>query len=129
MPIEDADIPIIDNQTDFKIDNQIERVYLYRISSRTNTAFTVGLRFYKFPQKYEGLDTFISEDGAYYISAYRLGTTSGYWIMAPTIGQAGSASNRLNTTFSTSFFPYGSPIENTYSSVGGNVILSKITSN
>lgn len=126
MPIEDTDIPIIDNQTDFKIDNQVERVYLYRIISATNPNFKVGLRFYKFPQKWEGLDTFISEDGAYYISAYRITTNSGYWVMAPTIGQGGSAANRVNTTFSLSFFPYGTSIEATYSSGSGNVVIGKI---
>jgi hypothetical protein len=130
MPINNADIPIADNEPEVKIDNPVERIYLYRVAS---TSFPIiirsGLRFYKYKQKFNGLDTFISEDGAYYISAYRLSSgTSGYWIIAPTIGQGGSAGNRLNTTFNSSFFPRGTPVEGQYSSVAVTVSLVKITS-
>jgi hypothetical protein len=129
MPINNADIPIADNEPEVKIDNPVERIYLYRVAS---TSFPIiirsGLRFYKYKQKFNGLDTFISEDGAYYISAYGLSGTSGYWIIAPTIGQGGSAGNRLNTTFNSSFFPRGTPVEGQYSSIAVTISLAKITS-
>jgi hypothetical protein len=125
MPIIDADFPIIDQQVDLKIDTQVERIYLYRISSSTNSDFRNGLRFSQFRQKHEGLNTFISEDGAYYISAFRISGTGGYWIIAPTIGQASCAANRINSTFIGLFFPRGVPVEGTY---GSTVVISKITS-
>ena len=132
MPIEDADIPIIDNQTDFKIDNQIERIYVYRVTSAPSVTPDVrGLRFYKLPQKYLGLDTFISEDGNYYISAYSGGGSTGYWVISTKINVpiVELQPNRFISTFNGTFFPYGRPIDTSYSSIAGTLILSKITSN
>ena len=128
MPITDADLPITDQQADLKIDNQVERIYLYRISSSSlESVIRVGLRFYKYNRKWEGLDTFISEDGLFYISAFRISGSSGLWIIAPTIGQGGSAANRLAKTGApvTNF----GPIEGQYSSIAvSSATLSRITS-
>jgi hypothetical protein len=130
MPIEDTDIPIIDNKADFQIDNQIERIYVYRVTSAPNVTPDVrNLRFYKFNQKYLGLDTFISEDGNYYISAYSSGGSSGYWVIGTRIGDGTSGANRFNSTFNVTFLPYGSAIDTSYTSLAGTLILSKITSN
>ncbi|MEY4342825.1 MAG: hypothetical protein RL736_621 [Pseudomonadota bacterium] len=89
-----------------------------------------GLRFYKFNQKYLRLDTFISEDGNYYISAYSSGGTTGYWVIGTIIGDSSGGANRFSSTFNVTFLPYGSsPIDTSYSSLAGTLLLSKITSN
>jgi hypothetical protein len=43
MPIINADFPISDQQADLKIDNLVERVYLYNISSSVVSEY-VGLK-------------------------------------------------------------------------------------
>jgi hypothetical protein len=132
MPIEDTDVPIIDNKADFQIDNQIERIYVYRVTSAPSVTPDVrGLRFYKLPQKHLGLDTFISEDGNYYISAYSFSGTIGYWVIGTKIGgpDYGGQTNRFSSTTTSTFFPYGTPIDTSYSGGTGTLILSKITSN
>jgi len=129
MPINNADFPIADNNPAIKIDNPVERVYLYRVTSTSNAAvIRSGLRFYKYKQKFNGLDTFISEDGAYYISAFRISGPVGNWIIAPTIGQGGSSGTRLGGNVVGSFFPRGIPVEGSYSSIAVTISLAKITS-
>lgn len=129
MPINNSDFPITDQQADLKIDTQVERVYLYIV---TSTSFPLlvrsGLRFYKYKEKFNGLDTFISEDGAYYISAFRISGDLGSWIMAPTIGQGGTSGTRLSSTTSGTFFPRGLPVEGSYGSIAVTISLAKITS-
>jgi hypothetical protein len=128
MPIEDTDVPIIDNKADFQIDNQIERIYAYRVTSAPSVTPDVrNLRFYKLPQKYLRLDTFISEDGNYYISAYTSAGNSGYWLISTQIGVNNSGANSFSSTFTVNFLLNPTSIDTSYSSLAGTLILSKIT--
>ena len=123
MPINNADFPIADNKPERKIDNPVERVYLYRINSSSNGSFSTGLRFYKYKQKFEGKDTFISEDGASFIWARRIGGNAGWWTMSYNLGLTNASTVTKN--FNSNFFITNEPVEGTYNN---GVILSKITS-
>jgi asparagine N-glycosylation enzyme membrane subunit Stt3 len=123
MPINNADIPIADNEPEIKIDNPVERAYLYRIISSANpTIFPVGLKFYKYKQKFQRKDTFISEDGASFIWARRIGGNAGWWTMSYKLGLTNASTVTKN--FNSNFFITNEPVEGTYNN---GVILSKIT--
>jgi hypothetical protein len=127
MPINNADFPISDQQADLKIDNLVEHVYLYRAQSAFTNYNT--LRFYKYKQKFNGLDTFISENGIYYIWANRVSENTGQWIISIKIGTAfpGVPANGMYGNTDSNFFITKFPIEGNYSNVL-SVVLSKITS-
>lgn len=128
MPIEDTDIPIIDNQTDFKIDNQVERIYIYR-ARRTSvgglTPSVDNLRFYKAPEKYNNFDVFISENGVYYIWAFVAGTL-GYWVLSTRKGLTGLGIPNSGTD--PNFVNNLPSPEKTFSASGPvTIVISKIT--
>ena len=127
MPINNADFPIADNEPEIKIDNLVERVYLYRAESIL--PYYNGLRFYKYKQKFDGLDTFISENGIYYIWANRIGGNTGRWTISIKIGTTygGVFVNSMYGNSSTNFFTTKFPIEGNYSNTLA-VTLFKITS-
>jgi hypothetical protein len=127
MPIINADFPISDQQADLKIDNLVEHVYLYNISSSVITDY-VGLKFYKYKQKFNGLDTFISNNNIYYIWANRISGSLGQWVISKRIGDSsGGPSDKVSGTASGSFFTTRVPIEGSYSNLV-TIALAKITS-
>jgi hypothetical protein len=127
MPIIDADFPITDQQADLKIDNLVEHVYLYNISSSVVSEY-VGLKFYKYKQKFNGLDTFISNNNIYYIWARSLGGSAGQWVISKRIGNtSGGPSDTVLGNFNSNFFTTRVPIEGSYSNLV-TIALAKITS-
>lgn len=126
MPINNADIPIADNEPEIKIDNLVERAYLYRAQS--DTVPNYNKRFYKYKQKFNGLDTFISEDGIYYIWAKRVAGNTGQWVVSKKIGDdSGGTSDRVSQNANSNFFTTKVPVEGNYTNFI-TVIVSKITS-
>ncbi len=93
MPINNADFPIIDNEPEIKIDNPVERAYLYRIISSASTIFPVGLKFYKYKQKFNGQDTFISESNTVFLWV----NNSNRWSMSNKIGDTNNGVARNAT--------------------------------
>jgi hypothetical protein len=128
MPINNADFPIIDQQADLKIDNLVEHVYLYNISSSVVSEY-VGLKFYKYKQKFNGLDTFISNNNIYYIWANRTdGVTGGQWVISKRIGDtSGGPPDRVSQNSNANFFTTRVPVEGSYSNFV-TVVLAKTTS-
>lgn len=127
MSIIDADSPIIDNQIDFKIDNQVERTYLYVVSSSDNPNFSIGLKFSKYNQKFNGLDIFISENDDYYIWGNLTTITGGSWVITKKIGTI--IPGDPTTTYNVNFKSNPGTIENkTFNASGGSrLVITKIT--
>ena len=111
MPIINADFPISDQQADLKIDNLVERVYLYVITASSKSGIDVGLRFYKYKQKFNGQDTFISESNTIFIWINNINR----WSMSNQIGDNTNGVARI-----------GAEIEGLYRNP--NVSLARITS-
>jgi hypothetical protein len=135
MPIEDTDIPTIDNKADFLIDNQVERFYIYKATRTSTVSITPSvdnLRFYKLPEKYNGFNVFLSENGVYYIWGILLGGNTGYWVLSQQKGLIGSGipTTQIDNSFlinlpspENTFSVYISPIGTV------TIVISKITSN
>lgn len=111
MPIINADFPISDQQADLKIDNLVERVYLYVITASAKSDIDVGLRFYKYKQKFNGQDTFISESNTIFIWI----NNNNRWSMSNQIGDTTNGVARI-----------AAGIEGLYRNP--NVTLARITS-
>jgi hypothetical protein len=127
MPITNADFPTTDQQVDIKIDNLVEHAYLYNIDTSAIANY-VGLKFYKYKQKFNGLDTFISNNNIYYIWANRITGNTGQWIISKKIGDtSGSPSDRVSQNANSNFFATKVPIEGGYSNFV-TVVLAKKTS-
>lgn len=94
MPINNADFPIIDNEPEIKIDNPVERAYLYRITSSSSTNFPINLRFYKYKQKFNGQNTFISESNTIFIW---INNINNRWEMSNKIGDTTNGITRTAT--------------------------------